>query len=82
MGGKGLQKFIAGVIFLGGLALMVVSVVQRDAGQLWMPWMHVVSWAVIMVGVAAFTYEPEEAIQARTQYGEANPDEMGFKNAA
>lgn len=80
MGGKGLRTAIAGVIVLAGLVLMALSVVNRDAGQFWMPWMHVASWAVIMVGVAAFTYEPEEAIQARKRYGELEPEEIAKRS--
>lgn len=64
MKGRAVKYVVAGVIVAAGVALLAASFVQRNAGQLWMPWLHLVGWAVLMVGVAVLTYDPEEAAKA------------------
>lgn len=82
MGKTSLRKAVGAIIVLAALALMVLSIVERNGGQLWMPWMHLVSWVVVMIGVAAFTYEPEEASRARLQQGDPDSEKMDSKRAA
>ena len=73
------SKFVAVVLVLAAFALMVVSIIERGSGQFWMPWLHLVAWALLMIGVAVFTYVPEEAADARSLYGDLRVEEKSRK---
>ena len=65
MKGRGLAIGTGIVLALAGVVLLVFSVINRDAGMLWMPWLHIVGWALILVAVAFWSYSPEEASRAK-----------------
>lgn len=61
------SKVGAAVFGVAAAVLLVLSVIERDAGVLWMPGMHVLGWALLMVAVALLTYTPEDAEAARAK---------------
>lgn len=60
------SKVGAGVFAIAAVVLLVLSVIERDAGLLWMPVLHLVGWLLLLVATALATYNPAEAEAARS----------------
>ncbi|NLT35456.1 MAG: hypothetical protein GXX83_06120 [Gaiellales bacterium] len=56
----------AAIFAIAAVVLLVLSVIERDAGLLWMPVLHIVGWLLLLVATALATYNPVAAEAARS----------------
>lgn len=61
-----MSKVGASVFAIAAVVLLVLSTIERDAGLLWMPVLHIVGWLLLLVATALATYSPAEAEAARS----------------
>ncbi len=60
-----MSKVGAAVFAIASVVLLVLSIIERDAGLLWMPVLHLVGWVLLLVATALATYNPADAEEAR-----------------
>ena len=66
-----LAKLVAAVLSLAGIVLVVLSIINRGGGVMWMPVAFFLGILLELVAVVFVTYDDAEAVEARRRFDEA-----------
>lgn len=65
-----LSHMAGGILSIAGAALVVLSIINRDAGALWMPIMLFLGLLCVLGAIVFFTYDDAEAAEVRRRMDE------------
>ncbi|NLG66298.1 MAG: hypothetical protein GX536_01135 [Actinobacteria bacterium] len=66
-----LAKLVAAVAAIAGVVVLVLSILNRDGGALWMPFAFFLGLLLELIAVVFATYDDSEAVEARERLKEA-----------